>query len=70
MGLPLKLYNFKTKYILIFFISISFISFAQNEKESEVFTVFYNVENLFDTIDCPEKNDAEFLPNGKKKWEL
>ncbi len=33
------------------------------------FTVgFYNVENLFDTIDDPTKNDADFLPNGKKQW--
>ena len=28
---------------------------------------FYNVENLFDTIDGPN-NDAEFLPAGKKAW--
>jgi predicted extracellular nuclease len=30
--------------------------------------VFYNVENLFDTIDDPTKNDNEFLPSSKKKW--
>jgi predicted extracellular nuclease len=29
---------------------------------------FYNVENLFDTIDDPHKNDNEFLPNAKKNW--
>ena len=29
---------------------------------------FYNVENLFDTVDDPEKNDEEFLPDGKKQW--
>lgn len=29
---------------------------------------FYNVENLFDTIDDPNKPDEEFTPNGKKKW--
>lgn len=28
---------------------------------------FYNVENLFDTIDGPN-NDSEFLPSGKKLW--
>lgn len=28
---------------------------------------FYNVENLFDTINQPN-NDEEFLPNGKNKW--
>ena len=29
---------------------------------------FYNLENLFDTIDDPNKNDEEFLPNGKNRW--
>lgn len=30
--------------------------------------VFYNVENLFDTIDAPEKKDEDFLPDSKKEW--
>ena len=30
--------------------------------------MFYNVENLFDTIDDPITNDNEFLPNAKKHW--
>lgn len=29
---------------------------------------FYNLENLFDTINDPEKNDEEFLPEGARKW--
>jgi predicted extracellular nuclease len=29
---------------------------------------FYNVENLFDTLDTPGKDDAEFLPNGAYQW--
>jgi hypothetical protein len=29
---------------------------------------FYNLENLFDTINDPNKNDEEFLPNGKNQW--
>lgn len=29
---------------------------------------FYNVENLFDTVDEPIKIDEEYLPEGKKKW--
>jgi len=29
---------------------------------------FYNVENLFDTIDTPDKNDADFLPNAEVAW--
>lgn len=30
--------------------------------------MFYNVENLFDTIDDPIINDNEFLPNATKFW--
>ena len=30
---------------------------------------FYNVENLFDTIDDPKTKDEEFTPTGKKKWD-
>ena len=30
--------------------------------------VFYNLENLFDTINDPDKWDDEFLPSGDKKW--
>jgi predicted extracellular nuclease len=29
---------------------------------------FYNVENIFDTIDDPAINDAEFLPASKSEW--
>ena len=29
---------------------------------------FYNLENLFDTIDDPLTNDAEFLPDGANQW--
>ena len=37
-------------------------------KRGDVRVMFYNVENLFDTFDDPEKNDEEFLPTGDKKW--
>ena len=30
--------------------------------------LFYNVENLFDTVDDPLKDDDEFLPEGTMKW--
>jgi predicted extracellular nuclease len=30
--------------------------------------LFYNVENLFDTIDDPIKNDEEYTPAGKLNW--
>jgi predicted extracellular nuclease len=31
--------------------------------------MFYNVENLFDTVNDPTKNDDDFLPKSKKKWD-
>lgn len=48
---------------LILFISLNSILAQVNH-----YVVFYNVENLFDTEDDPNKNDAEFLPEGKKEW--
>ena len=32
--------------------------------------MFYNVENLFDTIDDPDFEDEEFTPGGPKKWDF
>ena len=34
-----------------------------------MFATFYNVENLFDTIDDPNTRDNEFLPTSDKKWD-
>lgn len=36
-------------------------------KDGELSVMFYNVENLFDTIDSP-LNDQEFLPEGQRRW--
>ena len=42
---------------------------AQDKQAFKAIVVgFYNIENLFDTIDDPNTNDAEFLPNGKNAW--
>ncbi len=55
---------------LVFFLTESGSLEAQNSKvpKKNILVVFYNVENLFDTIDDPTKNDNEFLPSGKKEW--
>lgn len=45
------------------------LSSAQDKPSGHSFRVaFYNVENLFDTIDDPLKDDAEFLPSGRIPW--
>lgn len=52
--------------ILLFFFNFAI---SQNVvPEKNILVVFYNVENLFDTIDDPHKNDNEFLPSSKKVW--
>lgn len=48
--------------LLVLLLSLSIFSFGQKERT----IAFYNVENLFDTLDTPNKSDSEFLPNGKK----
>lgn len=35
---------------------------------NDINIAFYNVENLFDTIDAPEKRDEEWLPDSAKGW--
>lgn len=37
------------------------------QKES-IGVMFYNVENLFDTINSPNTIDEEFTPDSKKEW--
>tara|TARA_B100001758_G_C18409374_1_gene614498 strand:- start:726 stop:1727 length:1002 start_codon:yes stop_codon:yes gene_type:complete len=58
------------KIMLILFLPL--LVFSQTEDNNvlneEFFVMFYNVENLFDTIDSPITNDSEFLPKSKKKW--
>lgn len=45
------------------------ISSIQKLEDFEGYPViFYNVENLFDTINDPKTNDDEFTPKGSKKW--
>lgn len=45
-----------------------FILLALNSKAQEYKIGFYNVENLFDTINDPKKDDEEFLPSAENNW--
>lgn len=36
--------------------------------DADLRVAFYNVENLFDTQDNPQKEDEDFLPEGRFKW--
>lgn len=50
--------------ILLFLASAS----AQAQKRKTMRFMFYNVENLFDTIDSPVTNDSEFTPSSEKQY--
>lgn len=43
-----------------------FLSYSSAQQRFRV--VSYNVENLFDTQDNPEKDDNDFLPSGNRFW--
>ena len=55
-----------TKFTTLIFTLLSFSVFAQ--KNDTLFVAFWNLENFFDTVDDPNKNDEEFLPTGDKEW--
>lgn len=59
------------KLILLLLFIVPFISWAQldSSKKYSVNTIaFYNVENLFDTINDPKTFDDDRTPKGKDKW--
>lgn len=50
-------------------LSVLMILLSVRSSAQENFRIlFYNVENLFDTLDDPAKNDEDFLPEGKRRW--
>jgi len=53
---------------IFLFILISIISFSSFAQDNTSTVMFYNVENLFDTVDDPLIKDEEFTPKGKKQW--
>ena len=59
---------YRTLSFLIFLISFTCWSQLDPTKKYSVNTVaFYNVENLFDTVNDPKTNDDDRTPNGKDK---
>ncbi len=59
------------RYLLvsvILFLGITVTIHAQKIKGNQFKVVFYNTENLFDTIHDQNKNDNDFLPDSKVPW--
>ena len=53
--------------LLLFLLPI--LAICQKGDDYKVASIgFYNLENLFDTIDSPTTNDADFLPQGRLSW--
>lgn len=60
----------KRLLVLLVFLSILLAINAQKTKQQYKIAIigFYNLENLFDTLDDPSINDEEFTPFGPKKY--
>src|SRR4030066_242109 len=58
----------KKALILFLFVLVSSCKAEPLVKTDTLFVAFWNLENLFDTIDDPNKDDQEFLPDGLKEW--
>lgn len=57
------------KILALLFVSVIMLPANAQDKKFKVHTIaFYNVENLFDTINDPKINDEEFLPSGSQRW--
>ena len=58
--------------ILIFVLSLLIFTFSAKTQDSGEYRIicvgFYNLENLFDTIDEDGVTDEEFTPEGKNNW--
>ena len=53
----------------VFLSALVLLSYGQ-KKEYQIATIaYYNLENLFDTLDTPDKRDAEYLPESEKNWD-
>jgi len=49
-------------------LALLFMLSVTQSPAQEFSVMFYNVENLFDTVDDTVKNDEEFLPGGERRW--
>ncbi|CAN5197279.1 endonuclease [soil metagenome] len=60
---------FVSRLLLLFIVSASAFSAQAQEKQYKVAAIgFYNLENLFDTINDPNTNDEDFLPEGAYRY--
>lgn len=56
------------KLFSMIFIFLSIYSIAQKNSYKVSIISFYNLENLYDTLDDPKTNDEEFTPAGQRNY--
>jgi endonuclease/exonuclease/phosphatase family metal-dependent hydrolase len=62
-------------FAFVSFIMFQLFGFSQidpsnfERDENTLRVVFYNVENIFDPVDDPNKRDEEFTPDGDRHWD-
>jgi endonuclease/exonuclease/phosphatase family metal-dependent hydrolase len=55
-------------FLAIVLLALTLVSYAQKKQANQFKIAFYNTENLFDTINDPNKSDEDFLPGAKVAW--
>lgn len=63
-----KPYDSMRKVLFIFFLTLPCFGFSQLGNYNTYTLAFYNVENLYDTIDDVNTYDEDFTPLGKQKF--
>ncbi len=76
-NLPNKAMNQKKKLTATLMLIIAGLSFSplcgqsptrQHSSGENYRVIFYNLENLYDTLDASYKGDDAFLPAGPRRW--
>jgi len=55
-------------FLLLLVIFVYPFSSCNAQNEDTLYLAFWNLENLFDTVDDPSINDEAFLPDGEMEW--
>lgn len=58
----------KLVFLLLFLFGVNKFVFPQ--QKDTITIASWNLENLFDTVDDPNKNDVEFTPSSRKEWTM
>lgn len=61
---------FRVLFLFFIFLILSCKEFNKQslDNKSDFYVASWNLENLFDTVDDPKKNDDWFLPNSEIEW--